>query len=296
MLNFRLQVFYTTAKRLNFTKAAAELFITQPAVTKHIHELENHFKLKLFDRNGSKIALTDAGKLLLKHTEKLIAFYKDLEFDMNTLNDEHKGVLKIGASSTIAQYVLPEILAKFHQQFTDVKIQLISGNTEHIEQALLNREIDLGLIEGRSKSPQISYTHFLDDELVLVCNNENQKVKGNTSIEALKTYQFLLREPGSGSLEVVAHALKEAGIKISDLQIEMQLGNIESIKAYLQNSDCLAFISIHAVLKELKHHKLRIVDVNNFSIERPLFFVQKQGDVAKLPEVFIKFASKYNLK
>lgn len=296
MFNFRLQVFYTTAKRLNFTKAATELFITQPAVTKHIHELENHFNLKLFDRNGSKIALTDAGKLLLQHTEKLMFYYKELEFDMNLLAHQHKGILKIGASSTIAQYVLPEILAKFHQQFTDVKIQLSSGNTESIEQSLLNKEIDLGLIEGRSKSPQISYSHFLDDELVLVCSTENKSLKSSISVNELKNYSFLLREPGSGTLEVIAHALKQAGVKISDLPLEMQLGNIESIKAYLQNSNCLAFISIHAILKELKQHSLKIVDIEDFSIDRPLFFIQKQGEIAKLPEVFIKFASKYNLR
>lgn len=297
MLNFRLKVFYTTAKRLNFTKAATELFITQPAVTKHIHELENHFKLKLFDRNGSKIALTEAGKLLLAHTEKLMDFYKDLEFEMNTLTHQHKGILKIGASSTIAQYVLPEILAKFHQQFVDVKIQLTSGNTEQIEQSLLNNEIDLGLIEGRSKSPQISYTHFLNDELVLVCNSNNSLLKKSSmGINEIKLYPFLLREPGSGSLEVIAHALKETGIKIADLQVEMQLGNIESIKAYLQSSDCLSFISIHAILNELKYNKLKIIDTENFSIERPLYFIQKQGDVAQLPEIFVKFAYKYNLK
>lgn len=297
MLNFRLQVFYTTAKRLNFTKAAAELFITQPAVTKHIHELENHFKLKLFDRNGSKIALTDAGNLLLQHTEKLMELYKELDFDMNTLNHQHKGILKIGASSTIAQYVLPEILAKFHQQFTEVKIQLISGNTEYIEQALLNKEIDLGLIEGRSKSPQISYTHFLNDELVLVCNSANSDLKkGSINIEEIRHFPLLLREPGSGSLEVIVHSLKESNIKISDLTVEMQLGNIESIKAYLQNSNCLSFISIHSILNELKYNKLKIIDIKNFSIERPLYFIQKQGDIAKLPEIFIRFAGKYNFK
>ena len=174
---------------------------------------------------------------------------------------------------------------------------MISGNTEHIEQALLNKEIDLGLIEGRSKSPQISYTHFLKDELVLVCNSENSILKKNSiTIEDIKQFPLLLREPGSGSLEVIAHALKEVGIKISDLKVEMQLGNIESIKAYLQNSNCLAFISIHAILKELKYNKLKIIDTENFSIERPLYFIQKQGDLAKLPEVFIQFASKYNLK
>jgi DNA-binding transcriptional LysR family regulator len=251
----------------------------------------------LFDRNGSKIAITDAGRLLLAHTEKLIGFYKELEFDMNALTQQHKGILKIGASSTIAQYVLPEILAKFHQQFTDVQVKLTSGNTEQVEQSLINKEIDLGLIEGRSKSPQISYTHFLNDELVLVCNTNNTFLrKSSISVSEIKRYSFLLREPGSGSLEVIAHALKGVGVKIADLHVEMQLGNIESIKAYLQSSDCLSFISVHAILNELKYNKLKIIDVENFNIERPLYFIQRQGDVAKLPDIFIKFASKYNLK
>ncbi|WP_245988970.1 LysR family transcriptional regulator [Pelobium manganitolerans] len=296
MLNFRLEVFYTTAKRLNFTKAAAELFITQPAVTKHIHELENHYKLKLFDRNGSKISLTEAGKVLLAHTEKLRELDKALEFDMNALTHQHKGILKIGASSTISQYVLPEILAKFHQKFTDVRIQLISGNTEHIEQALLNKEIDLGLIEGRSKNPQINYTFFLNDELVLLANTANPNIKQIISLTELSEYPLLLREPGSGSLEVIAHALKEHQLKLNNLNVEMTLGSIESMKAYLQNSHCLAFISVHAVVNELKNNKLRIIDVENLSLERPLYFIQSQGDVGNLPGLFIEFASKYNLK
>ena len=297
MLNFRLQVFYVTAKRLNFTKAAAELFITQPAVSKHIQELENYYKLKLFNRNGSKIELTKAGTVLLTHTEKLISFDKELAFDMNTLAQRHAGILNIGASSTIAQYIIPEILAQFHQQFKEVKIQLTSGNTEQIEQALLNQEIDLGLIEGRTRNPQISYEHFVKDELVLVTRTKNPVLKtSNLAIEEIKNYSLLLREPGSGTLEVILYALKQQGIKLNDLNVEMQLGNIESIKAYLQNSNCLAFISIHSILKELKYNELRIIDTGDFTIERPFYFIQQQGELANLPEVFIKFASRHHLK
>ena len=115
MFDFRLQVFQAVAKRLNFTKAAPELYITQPAVTRHIHELERHFKIKLFDRNGSRIVLTQAGDILLQHTEKLFAVYRNMEFEMNSLSLQHSGRLRLGASTTIAQYILPPVLAAFHK-------------------------------------------------------------------------------------------------------------------------------------------------------------------------------------
>ena len=157
MFDFRFQVFQAVAKRLNFTKAAAELYITQPAVTKHIHELERQFKVKLFDRNGSGIKLTSAGETLLQHTEQLFSVYRNLEFEMNHLSQKHKGKLRLGASTTIAQYVLPPVLAAFHKKFSEIQITLITNNTEQIENALKNSEIDLGIIEGHSKNALIKY-------------------------------------------------------------------------------------------------------------------------------------------
>src|ERR1700759_634038 len=123
--DFRLQVFHTVAKRLNFTKAAGELFISQPAVTRHIHELEQQFNLKLFERNGTRIALTAAGKRLLQHTEALFALYRNLEFDMSTLTQGHGGKLILGGSMTTAPYIIPPILAAFHERYPDVGVSLI---------------------------------------------------------------------------------------------------------------------------------------------------------------------------
>jgi DNA-binding transcriptional LysR family regulator len=111
MFDFRLQVFYTVANRLSFTKAAEELYITQPAVTKHMLELESHFKLLLFERNENKISLTAAGKTLFQHTETLLKMYRNTEFDMNDLAKKHSRKLRVGASTTVAQYVIPPILA-----------------------------------------------------------------------------------------------------------------------------------------------------------------------------------------
>jgi DNA-binding transcriptional LysR family regulator len=296
-MDFRLKVFYTVANRLSFTKAATELFITQPAISKHIHELEEQYKIKLFDRNGSKIALTNAGELLLKHAKSVFEIYREIDFDMSTLINEHHGLLRLGASTTISQYIIPPFLARFHQKLQDIKVNLINGNTEQIENALLNKEIEVGIVEGQSKNQSIKYTEFLKDELVLVCNSKNVLVnQTEVTLEDLKGMRFLMREQGSGTLEVIEHALKPFEIKLSQLTVEMQLGSTESIKSYLMNSDCVAFMSIHAIKKELYSNELTILDIENLTIERFFYIINLQGKKGSLSELFIRnFLNYYNL-
>lgn len=297
MFDFRLKVFYTVAKRLNFTKAASELFITQPAVTKHIQETEKHFNAKLFERNGTKIALTPAGELLLQHTEKLFSVYRDLEFEMGSLAQHHSGILRIGASTTIAQYILPAVLAVFHKRFIDIQPQLTINNTELIELALQRNEIDLGIIEGHSKNSSFKYTPFIKDELVLVVRTGHPLAKNQsvTLQELLKT-PLLLREPGSGTLEVIVEALKPLGIKLSQLTVEMQLGSTEGMKRYLQNSDAAAFLSVHSIISGLQQNLFTIIDIDGLSIERNMYFIQKHGEEGALPGLFMDFACRYNFK
>lgn len=297
-MDFRLKVFYTVALRLNFTKAATELYISQPAVSKHIQELEETYKTKLFERNGSKIALTPAGEILLKHTKNIFEIYRKIDFDMSSFINERQGLLRLGASTTISQYIIPPVLARFHQKQKDIKVNLVNGNTEQIENALLNKEIEIGIVEGQSKNQSIKYISFLKDELVLVCNTKNPLVKQHQiSLDDLKLIKFVTRERGSGTLEVIDFALKQVNLKISDLQIEMQLGSTESIKSYLLNSDCFAFMSIHAVDKELKNNELIVLDVENLSIERYFYIITLMGKSDSLSELFIQnISSYYNLE
>jgi len=290
MFNFRLKVFYTVARRLNFTKAAEELFISQPAVTKHIKELESQFNLALFNRKGNKISLSPAGKTLLKHTESIQEIYRQIEFDLNQFNETLRGTLHVGSSTSITQYILPPLLAQFHSIHQDVKVELLNGNSEQIEQALMNKDIELGIIESKSKRREIHYTPFLKDEIVLVSSSKNQLIKKDEiNPEDLKNIQLLLREPGSGTLEVIADALKQKGISLSDLQVEMQLGSTEAIKSYLQHSDCMAFISLHAIFKELKNNTLKIIEIKKLQIHRHFYFITPQGPEGGLPALLIQF-------
>lgn len=297
MFDFRLKVFFTVAKRLNFTKASEELYITQPAVTKHIKEIEHYFKVKLFDRNGTKIKLTPAGETLLQYAEQVFAIYQNMEFELNAFTQNKSGTLRIGASTTAAQYLLPPILAAFRHKFGNVKVQLVTGNTEQIEAALQNKNVDLGIIEGRSRNTIFRYIPFVKDELVLVVKSGHPlSKKSSVKVEDLIKYSFLLREPGSGTLEVIAHALKQSDIKISDLNLEMQLDSSESIKMYLLNSEALAFLSIYSIFKELKNNECAVVDVKGLTIEREFNFIQTQGEGESLSDLFIKFALSYNFK
>ena len=297
-MDFRLKVFYTVANRLSFTRAAAELFITQPAISKHIQELEEKYKIKLFDRTGNKISLTQAGEVLLQHTNKIVEIYRDVDFDMSSLINQQRGLLRIGASTTISQYIIPPLLARFHQKLKDITVNLRNGNTEQIENALQKKEIEIGIVEGQSKNKSIKYIPFLKDELVLVCNSKNPLLsKKDINRDDLLDMSFLMREPGSGTLEVIEYALKPFNISLSQLTIEMELGSTESIKSYLMHSDCVAFVSIHAIETELKNQELVILDIHNLTIERNFYIISLQGKTDALSELFIKNISNYyNLK
>jgi len=293
MADFRLKVFYTVAKRLSFTKAADELFISQPAITKHIHELEDEYKAKLFERKGNRISLTQAGLLLFNFAEDVFDRYDNVAFEINALDKRKEGMLRLGASTTVSQYIVAPLLAKFRNKFADVQLSLITGNTTYVEKALLDKDIEIGIIEGYSKNTEISYHPYLKDELVLVCSNKHPLAnRSELNLDELKTIRFVQREHGSGTLEVIEHAIKKAGINPNELQVEIRLGSTESIKSYLMNAPCMAFISIYAITEELKNSELKVMDVDGLVIERTFYIITLQGKITGLADLFFHFAQK----
>src|SRR5574344_2042993 len=145
MIDIRLKVFRSVAVNLSFTKASQELFISQPAISKHIQELEKEYNTRLFDRMGNRIQLTNAGQLLLEHAQKILKDYQKLDYDMNILQQKTIGELRIGASTTLSQYVLPEMIAGFKKQYPNIRITMLSGNSREIEAALTAGRIDIGM-------------------------------------------------------------------------------------------------------------------------------------------------------
>ncbi|HTE00026.1 MAG TPA: LysR substrate-binding domain-containing protein [Mucilaginibacter sp.] len=298
IFDFRLKVFYTVAQRLSFTKAAGELFITQPAVTKHIKELELQLNVQLFKRNGNNINLTTAGKVLLQYTEKIFQTYTELETELAQLSNIEAGTVHIGASTTVAQTILPKILALFKKTYPAVSFIFTQGNTDYITQQVLTEKIDIAIVEGAAHYPQIAYAPFAKDEIVLVTRANNQlSKKVEISPKQLLNIPLVLREAGSGTLDVIFNALSNAQINPKDLQVEIQLESSIAIKQYLLYSETATFLSIQSVVSELKYNELTIIDIKGLQIFRTFEFIQIQGKYTKLTELFKRFClSNYNLK
>lgn len=297
MSDFRLKVFQSVAKNLSFTKASQDLFISQPAITKHIQELESTYQTRLFDRQGSKICLTESGKLLLEHCERILEDYKRLEYEMHLLHNEYKGGLKLGASSTISQYVLPPLLASFIKKFPHISLSLTNGNTREIETALQEHNIDLGLVEGVFRLPNLKYTTFLEDELVAVIRTGRKLPVGDEiTPEELLNLPLVLRERGSGTLDVFERALLQHNIKLASLQVLIYLGSTESIKLFLEHTDCLGIVSVRSITRELYSGQLRVVEIKGMPMLRDFSFAQPQGQDSGLAQVFMQFAMHHNSK
>jgi len=295
--DFRLKVFRSVAKNLSFTKASQELFVSQPAITKHIQELESTYQTRLFDRQGSKISLTEAGKLLLEHCDRILEDYKRLEYEMHLLNNEYMGELRLGASTTIAQYVLPPLLASFIKKFPQVNLSLMNGNSREVEVALQEHRIDLGLVEGVFRLPNLKYTTFLEDELVAVVRTKSKlSIADEIAPKELLNIPLVLRERGSGTLDVIERALLQHNIKLSSLHVLMYLGSTESIKLFLENTDCMGIISIRSICKELAAGTFRVVEIKAMSMLRDFCFVHQQGQESGLVQAFIQFAMHHNRK
>ena len=293
MSDFRLKVFRSVAKNLSFTKASQELFVSQPAITKHIQELEAAYQTRLFDRQGSRISLTESGNLLLEHCERILEDYKRLEYEMHLLHNEYTGGLKLGASTTIAQYVLPPLLASFIGKFPQVSLSLLNGNSREIEAALQEHRIDLGFVEGVFRLPNIRYTTFLEDELVAVVRTGSKLAVGE-EITPDELFHLVLRERGSGTLDVFERALQQHNIKLSSLQVLMYLGSTESIKLFLEHTDCLGIVSVRSITRELYSGQLRVVEIKGMPMLRDFSFAQPQGQESGLAQVFMQFAMHNN--
>lgn len=269
MSDFRLKVFLSVAKNLSFTKASQELFVSQPAITKHIQELETCYQVRLFDRQGNKISLTEAGKLLQEHSEKILEDYKRLEYEMHLLHNEYIGDLKLGASTTISQYVLPPLLANFIAKFPQVNLSLLNGNSREIEAALQEHRIDLGLVEGICRLPNLRYTTFLQDELVAVVHTGSKlSLPDEITPEDLSRIPLVLRERGSGTLDVFERALSEHNMKLSSLNVLLYLGSTESIKLFLEHTDCIGIVSIRSISRELLSGTFRVIEIKGMPMLR----------------------------
>ncbi|SDY53297.1 LysR substrate-binding domain-containing protein [Hymenobacter psychrophilus] len=296
MPDFRLQVFQAVARHLSFTKAARELYISQPAVTKHVRELETAYQQRLFERRGNRISLTAAGELLLAHADEVAARHEQLAEQLRGLRGEAAGRLRLGASTTLAQYELPALLPGFQARYPQIELTLRNANSEQIAEALLAGQLDLGFVEGRAKSRDLHYEPLLADELVAVrrATPAGPPPAPMPLAEAL-AHPLVLRERGSGTLEVLEFALREQKIRLADLRVAFYFDNTEAIKTYLEAApDALGFVSRRALTRELAANRLEEVPIAGLHLPRQFEALWVQGQPLSHPaELFWRYARQH---
>lgn len=280
--NFRLVVFRAVAEELSFRKAAEQLYLTQPAVSLQVKALEEDLGVQLFDRTGRQIALTEAGRVLLGYAAQSGELLLEAEQEIASLHGIHAGNLALGASTTIAQYVLPHLLGEFCRRHPRMHPTLISGNTEKIVDAIEKQSIALGFIEGPAQNRHVKTEPFLSDEMVAIVSAAHPWAKRESvACAELGTAPLLMRERGSGSRRVVEMALERHGVKRSALKIAMELDSMEAIKSAVEAGLGIGFASRCAIAKDLRlNHSIRAVQVDGLKIRREFLLAYPAGPKA----------------
>jgi len=273
--NFRLKVFRAVAEHLNFRKAAEQLFLTQPAVTLQIKALESDLGVRLFDRTGGKITLTPPGSVLFDYANELASIAADAERQLGCSEGSVYGELVLGASTTIAQYVLPRLLGAFQSEYPRIQFSFHSGNTSEVVRCLLDGKVQLGLIEGPARERGVRTEPFMEDELVLI-------VPPLFETNRLRPAQFLatsllMREQGSGSRRVVELALGKAGFKLRAFKTVMELDSTEAIKSAVEAGLGIGFVSRWAIAKELELGTLKVAEVGGVRAQRHFTLIFRTG-------------------
>lgn len=292
--DYRIKTFLEVARQGNFTRAAEVLSLTQPAVTLQIKSLEQELGASLFDRSGQKITLSEAGRLLLPHAEAVHKIAEQARDEIATLGGEHTGQLTIGASTSIAQYVVPQLVGRFAQKHKKVQFKLLSGNTEQIADMVEAEEVDLGLVEGVVTRRNIKLELLCEDEIVLIVPVDDSwhgAANDVWTLEQLKSAPLILREAGSGTRSTIERALKDAGVSLAELNILMEMDSTEAIKAAVASGLGVSLVSQTAIAKELQLQLLATAPMDIGAIKRSFQFVlPRDKQLSAMSMAFKRFA------
>jgi len=275
--NFRIRVFRAVAHHLNFSRAAEELLLTQPAVTQQVKALEDELGVPLFDRSGGRITLTAGGKVLLPLADQMKEISDQAFAAVAETSGEQAGELAVGASQTIAQYLLPNFIAGFIKAHPRIRIVARSGNTEAMLDALVAHQIHLALIEGPDRRKDLNIEPFFQDHMVLVVPTNHEWADQEVDTEALKQQPLLMREFGSGSRRVVEKALVAAGLQKKDLRIQMELDSTEGLLSAVEAGLGVTFVSRWAVRNQLSLRTLKIARVRGLKLSRQFSIAYPAG-------------------
>ena len=280
----KLKIFKTVADTRSFSKAAELLFLSQPTVTLQIKKIENYLGITLFKREKKGVVLTEEGKLLYQYASKILDDYNLLEEGLSNLKENLQKSLRIGASTTIGDFLLPDILPDFVKNKEGIKVNLFVGNSKEIEEGILSKTFYIGLIEDEVHSNKYEQFEFFSDEIILIAS-KNTDIPEIVEPEGLKNYRFVFREQGSGTRNIVEKKLEEKGVRI---KADIEISSSKAIARFVANSDYLSFVS-GLVVKNLLGIHLKEIKVKDLKFTRKFYCITQKN--IRLPKIDREFVS-----
>lgn len=291
MADRRLQIFHAVAREGSFTRAAEALFMSQPAVTFQIRQLEERYQVRLFERGHGRITLTPAGEMVMRYAEQIIALSDEMETRLGEMTGEMRGLLLIGASSTLGESILPQVLGEFNALYPQARPRLVIANSENIESRVAAHSIDVGLIETSAKQPNIETIACGEDELQVICTPDYPLAGLNAvTPKQLRDYEYIAREPGSGTREATEACFAAAGVAHDSLKTLMELGSPEALKGVVATGLGFAIVSRIACDADIQSGRLVAIPLKP-RLKRPLAIITpKDRFRSRLVSTFVDFA------
>lgn len=297
MEDHKLKVFCTVAETKSFSKASEIIHLTQPAVSLQIQALEELYETKLFDRSSSSVTLTKAGEVLYKYAKEILSLYAEAEKNIGDMTGLVKGSIKIGASTTIGNNLLPNIISDFKKTRPKIKIHMLVGNTKRIVEQLNSGTIDFGIVEGDVPKQKIISEKLIEDELcVIVPAFHSWAKKKDISILELTKEPFIIREEGSGTRQVIEKYFNDHGITVQGMKIVMILGSTEAIKQAVENGLGVSIVSRWAARKETKYGTLKLLSLKEDKMMRNFTLVFSKNLVpSHAVDEFLSYLKSYQV-
>jgi len=270
------------AELKSFSKAADNLFLTQPTISGHILSLEQSLSLRLFDRTGREVRLTKAGEVFLQYASKMLSTRKELVNALTEFSQGIRGELSLGASTIPGEYLLPRLMGDFKKEHPNFTLSLKIGDTKEVVQFVLEGDVEFGMIGGKLNHHSLHYEKYEEDEIIVVAPSRHPLTKRkNVGLADLLNEPWIIREEGSGTQMAVERALKKRGKSLKQFNTVTEMGSTSSVKEGVKAGLGLAFISKRAVEEELKQGLLAQVHVAGIDpIARQFYIVSHRGRTA----------------
>ena len=297
-MNFKqLEAFVRVAEMQSFTRAAKQMFMSQPAISFQIKALEEQLQVSLFRRDEKKVLLTEAGWLLLPEARQMLGHYKKIRAGLESLRGLETGRLSVGAGTIPGEYLLPIVIGRFREVYPGVKVKLRIAGSGDVISWIKEREIDLGVVGSAAGGDNLEMVPWLDDELVLVVPADHRWAGKKIDVAELADEKYILREEGSGTRRSIEEILEKNGFVMEKLAVEMELGSTRAVISAVQACLGVGFVSRWAAVEALAAGKISETKINGIDMRRKLFIVRyTPGIVNYAADAFFTFLNGVSVK